>query len=94
MTDQGMLEDHIALGLKIITTAARQIDDFPSELEMILSHIIVSHHGLKEWGSTVPPKTLEAIIIQNLDRLDSQVEAFLNTSIFFLLYQMWSQKDM
>jgi len=92
MTDQGMLEDHIALGLKIITTAARQIDDFPSELEMILSHIIVSHHGLKEWGSTVPPKTLEAIIIQNLDRLDSQVEAFLNTSRSTPRDQSWSKR--
>lgn len=92
MTDQGMLEDHISLGLKIIATATRQIDDFPDELEMILSHIIVSHHGLKEWGSTVPPKTLEAIIIQNLDRLESQAEAFLNIRRSTPRDQNWSKR--
>ena len=35
-------------------------------------HIVISHHGKLEYGSPVVPSTLEAIIVHNLDMLDTQ----------------------
>ncbi|MCD6546384.1 MAG: HD domain-containing protein [Thermotogae bacterium] len=79
MTNEGLLEDHIVIGIKLLTKAIQKIDEFPKEFEELLTHIVVSHHGLKEWGSPVPPKTLEAIIIHNLDRLEAQADAYIET---------------
>lgn len=76
MTDTGLLEDHMAAGIRIINKEIDLIDEFPENLRRKLNHIIVSHHGIKEWGSPVPPRTLEAIIIHNCDRLEAQMEAF------------------
>lgn len=38
-----------------------------------LIHIMASHHGTKEWGSPVEPKTAEALIVHNLDMLDGRM---------------------
>ncbi|ACR79905.1 MULTISPECIES: 3'-5' exoribonuclease YhaM family protein [Kosmotoga] len=75
-TDEGLLEDHIVLGIKKLAVVIGKIDGFPKEIEQNLFHIVASHHGLKEWGSPVVPRTLEAIIIHNCDRLEAQMEAF------------------
>lgn len=76
MTDTGLLEDHMAAGITILNRAIDFIDEFPEELRKQLNHILVSHHGIKEWGSPVPPRTLEAIIVHNCDRLEAQIEAY------------------
>ncbi|WP_053001138.1 3'-5' exoribonuclease YhaM family protein [Kosmotoga pacifica] len=75
-TDAGLLEEHIVLGIKVLTKVIDKIEGFPANLERDLFHIVTSHHGLKEWGSPVVPRTLEAIIIHNCDRLEAQVDAF------------------
>jgi len=80
LTDQGKLEDHIVVGIKILARSIDAIPGFPAELESLLTHILVSHHGLKEWGSAVVPKTLEAIIVHNCDRLEAQMDAFHSSS--------------
>jgi 3'-5' exoribonuclease len=41
-----------------------------------LIHLIASHHGTQEWGSPVVPKTLEAILLHQIDLLDSRVQGF------------------
>jgi 3'-5' exoribonuclease len=56
----------------------RKIDslkDFPEDLALVLKHMIVSHHGTRDFGSPEPPKTLEAIILNYLDDLDAKVTA-------------------
>ena len=39
---------------------------------MLIEHIILSHHGRKEWGSPVEPKTPEAWVVHSADMLSSQ----------------------
>jgi|UniRef100_A0A7V3VTI2 3'-5' exoribonuclease len=74
-TDAGKLENHIVIGLKILTRAIDKIPDFPSKFEMILTHIIVSHHGSLEYGSPVIPKTPEAMIVHFADEIDAKMRS-------------------
>jgi len=40
---------------------------------LLLKHLIVSHHGSREFGSPEPPKTLEGILLNYLDEIDSKI---------------------
>ena len=42
-------------------------------IALALGHIIVSHHGCREYGSPVPPSTPEAMIVSVADDLDFKV---------------------
>ena len=37
-----------------------------------LVHIVAAHHGKEEWGSPVKPATLEAILVHQIDMIDSK----------------------
>jgi 3'-5' exoribonuclease len=52
------------------------IPDFPEQTAMELRHLILSHHGVLEYGSPKRPKTLEALIVHYMDDLDAKVNAF------------------
>jgi 3'-5' exoribonuclease len=58
----------------ILEDLIRRVDGFPKELTDILTHIVVSHHGLEEWGVPKKPMFPEAIIVHHLDNLDSKVK--------------------
>ncbi len=75
-SDIGRLEGHIVIGEKIVTEKAQHIPDFPEELRMNLSHLILSHHGSLDKASPVVPMTLEAIILYYADEMDSKAAAF------------------
>jgi 3'-5' exoribonuclease len=59
--------------LPALSARIAKIKDFPEELSLLLKHMIVSHHGTRDFGSPEPPKTLEAVILHYLDELDSKV---------------------
>ncbi|MHA1272861.1 MAG: HD domain-containing protein [Promethearchaeota archaeon] len=66
-----MLNHHI-LGDEIIREKIKQIEGFPKDLENKLRHIIISHHGKKEWGAEIEPQFPEAQFIHYLDMIDSR----------------------
>lgn len=72
-SDAGRLLSHIVIGLEMLEARIAKIKDFPEELSLLLKHMIVSHHGTRDFGSPEPPKTLEAVILHYLDELDSKV---------------------
>lgn len=72
----GRLMGHIVLGTNMIMEKISQISDFPGNLAEQIIHCILSHHGQKERGSPVVPMTLEALILNYADELDSSVAAF------------------
>ena len=75
-TDDGRLVGHIVRAVIMVEQAASEISIFPKEHLRQLVHLIVSHHGVLEWGSPVVPKTLEAILLHQIDLLDSRVQGF------------------
>ncbi len=74
-SEDGRLVGHIVRAVVIIEQAAAEIN-FPEEDLRQLIHLIVSHHGKLEWGSPIKPKTLEAILLHQIDLLDSRVQGF------------------
>jgi 3'-5' exoribonuclease len=72
-TDEGKLLGHITIGVELLSDKIRQIDGFPRELAMLLKHLLLSHHGLYEYGSPKRPKTVEATILNYLDDMDSKI---------------------
>jgi 3'-5' exoribonuclease len=41
----------------------------------MIKHMIVSHHGAREFGSPEPPKTIEAVLLNYVDEIDSRVNS-------------------
>ncbi len=74
-TDRGELLGHIVLGAIMVDERARRIEGFPDELLNIMEHIIVSHHGEREYGSPKLPLTPEALAVHFMDDLDAKVFA-------------------
>jgi len=73
-SDEGRLLGHITIGAQMLDEQLKKVG-FPEPLAMRLKHLIISHHGRQEWGSPEPPKTLEAVVLHNLDMLDTQIAA-------------------
>ncbi len=72
-TDQGRLLSHIILGIELVNEKIRNIPDFPEEKAALIKHMIISHHGAREFGSPEPPKTIEAVLLNYIDEIDSRV---------------------
>ena len=75
-TDEGRLLGHITIGVEMIEKKITAIPGFPSELRMLLKHMILSHHGEYLYGSPKRPKTIEALMLYYLDDLDAKVNGF------------------
>ncbi len=75
-TDEGGLIGHITIGVEMLTEKIRIIDEFPHKLEMLIKHMILSHHGHYEYGSPKRPKTLEAIMLYHLDEMNAKIDMF------------------
>jgi 3'-5' exoribonuclease len=74
-SDKGRLLNHIVIGLKMVDDKLSGIEHFPADQMLLLKHLIVSHHGTREFGSPEPPKTIEAILLNYIDEIDSKVNA-------------------
>jgi 3'-5' exoribonuclease len=76
-TDAGSLIGHIVLGERRVLREVEQIEGFPLDLTLRLSHMILSHHGTKEFGSPIEPATAEAIALHHAEDLGAKVNLFL-----------------
>jgi 3'-5' exoribonuclease len=72
-SDRGQLLGHVTLGVMILDQLVSEISEFPTYLNDILQHIIISHHGEAEWGSPKRPMCAEALIVHYLDNLDAKI---------------------
>ena len=71
----GNLLGHIVLIDEQIMVACEQLGIDPqSEDAVLLRHMIVSHHGLLEYGSPVQPHLVEADVLHQLDNLDASLQ--------------------
>ncbi|GAB7140852.1 HD domain-containing protein [Deferribacterales bacterium RsTz2092] len=75
-TDDGRLLGHVVMGYGLVNRYMGEIENFPIELKQQLGHIMLSHHGVREFGSPELPKTPEAMLIHQLDDLDAKLGCF------------------
>jgi 3'-5' exoribonuclease len=70
---QGLLHEKIAQ-----LNAANPGEPFPSQLRLLVEHMILSHHGKLEFGSPKLPMTPEAMLLSALDDLEAKFQALRN----------------
>ncbi|MFH1023339.1 MAG: HD domain-containing protein [Planctomycetota bacterium] len=75
-TDTGELLGHIEIGAEMTREKIRALGNFPKNLETLLIHIILSHHGSHEWGSPRLPVTAEALVVHTIENLDAKLNSF------------------
>ncbi|NLY39029.1 MAG: HD domain-containing protein [Firmicutes bacterium] len=75
-TDRGKLVGHISIGKEILDQKIAQIPDFPPRLKLELEHMILTHHGKREWGSPEVPKTFHAFILFHADLVSARLNQF------------------
>jgi 3'-5' exoribonuclease len=75
-SDDGRLVGHIVRAVVLVEKAADKIAGLSADQLRQLVHLIIAHHGTNEWGSPIVPKTIEAILLHQIDLLDSRVQGF------------------
>lgn len=74
-TLSGNLIGHITLIDEQIVLAARELKfDLQDEDLILLRHVVLSHHGILEYGSPVRPVVMEAEVLHQLDELDAGIQ--------------------
>jgi 3'-5' exoribonuclease len=66
--------DHVTRAALLIETAAARLDDpmSPDRLQRF-THAVLAHHGRKEWGAPVEPRTVEAWLVHLADYAESRL---------------------
>lgn len=75
-TDDGQMLGHIIIGTELVTAECAKIPGFPHELQSLIKHSILAHHGEYEFGSPKLPSTMEAFILHGADNLDAKLKAY------------------
>ena len=91
MTTMGELLGHITIGIELVNKLWRGLEASPEFLgpaqpprEMVrehLLHLIASHHGQKEFGAPVTPRTPEAWMLHHIDNIDAHLEMLSQTYV-------------
>lgn len=75
-SDRGKLVGHISIGKELLDAKIAQIPDFPPRLKLELEHMILTHHGTREWGSPEVPKTIHAFTLFHADLVSARLNQF------------------
>ena len=71
-TVKGQLLGHLVIGAMDISNAAAHLGYSDTEEALILEHMLISHHGVPQFGSPKKPLTAEALVLWYIDTLDSK----------------------
>jgi 3'-5' exoribonuclease len=77
-TVEGQMIGHISIAQGMMREKAAELPGFPPKLLTLVEHMILSHHGRREFGSPVLPMTPEAILLSALDDLEAKMQAMRN----------------
>lgn len=69
---EGELIGHLVKGAMYVDETAKKLG-ISGEKVTLLEHMILSHHGVPEYGAAVRPMFLEAEILSTLDSLDATI---------------------
>lgn len=73
-SDEGRLIGHLVLGVQEVDSYVKRAGLEPNSDSLIsLKHLILSHHGQREYGAPVLPMTEEAVVLHLIDDLDAKL---------------------
>lgn len=72
-TFEGQLVGHIVIGVQMVRECCAAVSGVTAEQQCHLEHLVVSHHGRREYGSPIEPATPEAFVLHFIDNLDSKL---------------------
>lgn len=75
-TTRGLLEGHLSISAQKVALRMEGMQ-IPEDARTKLVHVVLSHHGMQEWGSPVEPLFPEAMLVHMADNMDSKVDAML-----------------
>ena len=102
MSDEGILMDHLYLGAKYVEELGKKLCNTNNTINyneatvQLLTHIILSHHGVQQHGSITPPMLLEAHIVHHADTLDAiqeQIRTFAKRSSGKFTDKIWTLEN-
>lgn len=70
---EGMLKGHIIAGLEMLKEKMDGMN-LTENLKFKLSHLLLSHHGKREYGSPKTPQFPEALALYYADELDAKID--------------------
>lgn len=82
MTTEGQLFDHTFIGARLVSNMGDERAQSMSDNAKIniLTHIILAHHGVLEFGAAVPPMCVEAHIVHHADGVDASTQQVVEQS--------------
>ncbi len=88
----GNLTGHLVGGAIDIALAAKELG-ITDDCVLLLQHIVLSHHGVPEFGSPVLPMFPEAQVVSTIDKLDAELfemtEAMENVAVGSTTPRVW-----
>ncbi len=75
---EGTLVGHLVKGAMIVRENAKEFG-ISEDTAVLLEHMLISHHGIPEYGAAVRPLFVEAEILSQLDTLDATIYEFNDT---------------
>ncbi len=74
---EGKLLGHISMGQQTVGEKIKSLEPFPEIIAQKIIHMILSHHGQRDWGSPVEPAFPEAIALHYIDQVDAKIKGVL-----------------
>jgi 3'-5' exoribonuclease len=71
-TLEGQLIGHLVMASIKVAETAKALGYEKEEAVLVLNHILLSHHGLPNFGAARKPATAEAMLIWYIDTIDSK----------------------
>jgi len=75
-SDRGKLMGHISIGKELLDQKLATLHDFPEQLKLELQHMMLTHHGQRDWGSPEVPKTINAFALYYADLISARMNQF------------------
>lgn len=74
-TIEGSLLGHLSMGQSLIDEAAFKLNYKNTEEVLCLKHMLITHHGLPEFGAFKKPQLPEGVALWLIDNIDSRLNA-------------------
>lgn len=69
---EGQLVGHLVMGAIDVKLAAKELGYMDSEEVLVLIHMLISHHGIPQFGAARKPMIAEAMLLWYIDSIDSK----------------------